>query len=225
MIIVVRLYPHYEVEKVWQYVNKHFSDMKGDSIVPLFVSEQDYQNHVSLICEVNDFDSLADFLIKDIAPCKDIAHTRTATMLKPAFHPIPRNASEKLCRFLVPLKVKPEKFAEMYEKLLKLTPPDDIHIAYVAFSLGEEDMLISLLSESRDSVIKFVAGRIEDTGIESIRIGVTHRTKRLVNADKWREVQAKYAKSRLYGSKGRPEEFAFDWTGLKSCVVHGSPND
>ena len=145
MIVVMRLYPHYEVEKVWQYVEKHFSNMKGDGVVPLFMSEQDYQNHVSLICDINDTDALADFLIKDIAPCKEIARTRTATMLKPAFHPIPKNASDKLCRFLVPLKVKPEKWGEIYEKLLKLTPPDDINVAYVALSLGEEDLLISLI--------------------------------------------------------------------------------
>ena len=96
MMIVVRLFPHYEVEKVWQYVEKHFSNGKGDGVVPLFMSEQDYQNHISLICDVNDLDALADFLISDIAPCKEIARTRTATLLKPAFYPLPRNSSQKL---------------------------------------------------------------------------------------------------------------------------------
>ena len=221
MIIVVRLFPHYDVQKVWQYVEKHFSNVKGDGVVPLFMSEQDYQNHVSLICDVNDPDALADFMIKEIAPCTEITHTRTATLLKPAFYPVPKDAPSSLCRFLVPLKVYPKKFNEIHEKLLKLDLPEDIYVAYVAFSLGEEDMIVSLLSEGREAVIRFVSGRIEDSGIESIRIGVTHRTKRLVDASKWRNCQAKYARSRLYGSTGRPDEFSFDWTSLNRCAVHG----
>ena len=98
-------------------------------------------------------------------------------------------------------------------------------MAYVAFSLGEEDMVLSMLAEERDSVIKFVAGRIENPGIESVRIGVIHRTKRLVDSNRWKQCQAKYSKSRFYGSPGRSEEFAFDWTGLRGCCVHGLPHE
>jgi len=225
MITVVRLFPHYDVDKVWQYAERSFLNMKGDGVVPLFMSEQDHQNHVSVICEVRELDALADFLIEQIGPCNEVAFTRTVTLLRPAFYPVAPTATNSLCRFLVPLKIYPKKFAEIYNKILKLEPPDGVHVAYIAFSLGEEDMIVSLLADHRESVIGFVSGRLEDVGIESIRIGVTHRTKRLVDEQRWRDCQARYARSRLLGGKVSAGDYSFDWTGLTRCCVHGPPHE
>jgi len=223
--MVVRLFPHYDVEKVWQYAERNFMNSGNGGATPLFMSEQDYQNHVSLICEVHDADEFADFYLNKIASCADIAGTRTVTLMKPAFFSVPEDAPNTLCRFLLPLKIYPNKIPGIYNKILGLEPPKGIHFAYTALSLGEEDIIVSLLASDRKELINFVSGRIEDMGIESLRIGVTHRTKQLVDPGKWVDFQKKYRRSRLPNAKGGPEDFAFDWTHLTRCCVHGQVQD
>ncbi|MFX0208872.1 MAG: hypothetical protein ACFFDT_23010, partial [Candidatus Hodarchaeota archaeon] len=107
MMLIVRMYPQYEVDKVWDYAEDRFSKYKKMDIVPLFMSQHDYQNFISVVCEANKPDMLADFFGSEIAPCKEISCTRTITLIKPAFFAVPKDVPENLCRFRVALRLDP----------------------------------------------------------------------------------------------------------------------
>ena len=226
MMMIVRLYPRYEVDKVWDFVDKKFSKIKGTGVLPLFMSEQDSQNYVSVILEVGDPDALITLFERDLAGCHEIADTRTVALVKPAFFPVPRSVSSGISRFLVPVKINPCNYTEVFEKVLKLEPPKGIHFAYVTLTLGEEDMIISLLGKDWDSVRSFVSEKIEKIpGVESIRIGLTHRTKRLVDLGTWKHHQEKYAWSRFIQGRPMKGDYSFDWTYQDQCAVHGALPD
>ena len=160
-MMIVRMFPRYEVDKVWKYIESKVTKLIGNEVIPLFMSEQDYQNYVSVIMEVNSADALADFFSSDIAPCEEISHTTTIAMLKPAFFPVPKNVPEGISRFLIPVKMNPCFYTKVYDQVLKLKPPKDVYFAYVALTLGEDDMLISLLAKDAKSVRRFVSEQIE----------------------------------------------------------------
>ncbi len=221
MLMTVRMYPLYEVDKVWKWVENNYSDMKNDGVTPLFMSEQDYNSYISVMCHVQNGDSFADFIAKKVAPCPEVAFTRTITLLKPAFYSVTSSNLASLCRFLVPLKVNSKTVATVYEDMLKIEPPENVLPAYTALSLGEDDIIASYLAENRDAIRKFVSGRLEGMeGVKSIRINVMHRTKRLVPQDMWLSLQKKFARARYV--PGVSEEYSLDWTELKKCCVHGT---
>ena len=223
MMLIVRMYPRYEVDKVWKVVEERVSKLKGNSVVPLFMSEQDYQNYVSVIMEVHDADALADFFMANIASCEEIVRTTTVTLLKPAFFPVPKNVPEGTARYLVPVKMDPCNYTKVYDRVLKLEPPKGVYFAYVALTLGEDDMLISLLAKDAKLVRKFVSEQIETVdGVQSVRIGLTHRTKRLTDLGTWKAHQEKYALSRFLPGARPREEYGFDWTYLDVCSIHGA---
>ncbi len=220
--MVVRMYPKYEVEKVWQYLEGRFSKEKHNDVVPLFMSEQDYQNFVSVICDVRVVDALADFLANDIAPCRDIVSTRTVTLVKPVFHPVPKTISSEMCRFLVQLKVNASFVSPVYSKILETELPKGLYYAYTSLSLGEDDILMSLLAKDWELIKKFVSGRIDGTpGISSTKIMITHRTKKLVNDAEWLDCQKKYSKSRFVKT-AVDEMYEYDWTSVNNCSFHGA---
>jgi len=226
MMLIVRMYPRYETDSVWKYVESRFSKTKNKDIVPLFMSQQDYQDYVSVVLEVGNEDELAGFFEKEVAPCKEIAHTRTITLLKPSFYPVPKTTPKDFCRFRVALGVNPSCYTKAYDRLLRMDPPKHIRFTYVTYSFGEDDILVSLLAKDLESVRSFVADYLEKiVGVESVRISLTHRTARLADATTWTKALKRYSMSRFLPGAKSAEEDGFDWTYLDHCCVHGAMFD
>ncbi len=226
MMLFVRLYPRYDVDKVWSYTEKRLSKYRGNSVVPLFMSQHDYQNFVSVILDVYDGEALIDFLAEEIAPCDEIAYTRTITLIKPAFYLVPEKVTSQVYRWRVAIRVDPALYREVYDKLLRLEPPKKVHYAYITYSFGEDDILISLISDKKEAIRKFVSEKIEKIkGVLGVNILLTHRTKRLANENTWRAFERKFAASRFISSAKTAGEDGFDWTFMEHCAIHGALPD
>ena len=225
MMLMVRLHPKYELKKVWDFVEAEFNEYQSKDIHPLWASHLENRNYVNVLFETNDVDAMAEFLIDEVNRCEEIAYTRTITLMKPAFFPVPRDVPENLRRFVIRVQVRAQAYKEVYEKLLRMKRPIDTYFGYSAYSFGYDDIRISALVKDWDTIRKFVRENITSLeGVKAASIDIVCRSKRLTTPERWREHQRKYSVARLTGepSKG---DYEYDWTFTEECDVHGALPD
>jgi DNA-binding Lrp family transcriptional regulator len=225
MMLMVRLHPKYELKKVWDFIQREFKEYQSKDILPLWASHLENRNYVSVLFETSDVDSMAEFLADEVNKCEEIAYTRTITLMKPAFFPVPRDVPENLHRFVIRVQVRAQEYKEVYEKLLGMKRPIDTYFGYSAYSFGYDDIRISAIVKDWDTIRKFVRDNITSLeGVKAASIDIVCRSQRLTTPERWREHQRKYSVARLTGepSKG---DYEYDWTFTEECDVHGALPD
>ena len=225
MIFVVRLHPKCEINTIWKFVERTFKNKKAGGVIPLYVSQRDDQHYVDIIIETKSSEGLAEFLIKEVPKCKEIDDTRTVTLMKPAFYPVSSGAGKDLKRFVVSISVKPHNYRTVFNRLLKLKFPKDIHFIYVAYTFGDEDIIASALAKDCKTMRKFVRERVRNLpGIMAAKPHLIRRSKRLATKPVWKRTQKKYSAEKITGIAPK-DEFDYDWTLAEECVVHGALPD
>ncbi|MCJ2512618.1 MAG: Lrp/AsnC ligand binding domain-containing protein [Candidatus Thermoplasmatota archaeon] len=225
MMFVVRLHPRCEIESVWNWVDKAFSGKKSGDVVPLYVSQREDQHYVDTILEAKDVEVLAEFLIKHIPKCREIDDTRTVTIMKPAFYPVPARAGKDVKRFAISISVDPRNYRTVYDRLLKMKVPEGVYLNYVAYEFGDDDIVISSLAKNWTTIRKFVRERIRNLpGVTSAKPHLICRSKRLASKPVWTKHQKKYSVEKMTGVA--PEDkWEYDWTFIDECVVSGALPD
>lgn len=193
MIVLMRLYPREKVdaEKIWEYVERKFSSPSADrKVKPLFLSMQTRARFVSLFLDAEDNDSIADVLAEEIGDCAEVSDTRTFSLLKMSFIPTPKEKPKQLKRYSVMLKVRPKDYRTVLAQIRDLKPGVGVYATFVAFLLGDYDMILSMCSTSQEKVRAFVAQNIwKIEGVEDVKIFPIQKSKRLMTADDWRRFQ------------------------------------
>ncbi|MFQ6129132.1 MAG: Lrp/AsnC ligand binding domain-containing protein [Thermoplasmata archaeon] len=224
MMFVVRLKPRCEIEKVWNWVDRTFKGKKAD-VVPLYVSQREDEHCVAAILEAKDSESLADFLIKQVPKCKEVDDTSTVTLMKPAFFPVPSKAGKDLMRFAVSISVDPHNYRTVYDRLLRMRRPDGIHFNYVAYTFGDDDIVVSALARNWTAMRRFVRERIRNLpGVIAAKPHLICKSKRLVSKAHWMRHQKKYSAEKITGVAPK-DAWDYDWTFTEECVVHGALPD
>ena len=225
MLLIVRLYATYELRKVWDFVESEFGGYESGDVIPLFASHAENKNHISILFESKDADTIAEFLVSEVGKCDEVAYTRTITLMKPAFYPVPKDIPEGLQRFVVKLRVKPDKYHEIYDRILRTKKPPDLHFSYVAYSFGMYDIRISAIAKDWATIRAFVKNNISNLdGVRATAMLLICKSKRLTTYDTWRQQQIKYSVARLTGERIK-NGFEYDWTFTDHCTVHGALPD
>jgi hypothetical protein len=142
---------------------------------------------MSMMYDVKDIDSFADVLVKDIPSAANSEKTRTITLLKPVFFPAPKDRPEQLERYQVAIRVASDELNNVFNHTVHLDYPVDLFPTYAAYSFGEDDILLSVLSISRDKVRAFVKEKIESQeGVLGVDIARINVSKRLAPLEMWR---------------------------------------
>ena len=102
MLMIVRLYPKTDVSRVWNYVENEIKDEHSEQITPLYATQSEGMMNVGIIFDVKEPDSLASFITEEIIKCDEVHHTKTVSLMKPVFFPIPKkkpeNKEKTICR-------------------------------------------------------------------------------------------------------------------------------
>jgi hypothetical protein len=114
----------------------------------------------------------------------------------------------------VAMRVASDKLDNVFNHVVHLDYPMDLFPTYAAYSFGEDDILMSMLSVSRDRVRTFVKEKIESQegalGVDVARIDMS---KRLAPLEMWRHYrEEKY----LFKPSDRFEEYDFTEQALIS---------
>ena len=94
-MIILRIYPERELNQVWDEIVRNVGALSNEYSTPLYLSQQEEKNFLSIIYDVKDPDSFGDIIVKSIPSTLKPEKTRTITLLKPVFFPAPRDRPAK----------------------------------------------------------------------------------------------------------------------------------
>jgi len=212
MMIILRVFPKSDLTDSWQRVTNNLDKISNEHCTPLYISQQEEKDFLSIMYDVKDIDSFADILVKGIPPAANSEKTRTITLLKPVFFPAPKDRPTQLERYQVALRVTSDELVSVFSHMTHLDYPNDLFPTYAAYSFGEDDILVSMLSASRDKIKTFVKDDIEShKGVLGVDISRINISKRLAPAEMWK----KYRESRyLFKPYNGFEEYDFTEVAL-----------
>jgi hypothetical protein len=193
MMIIVRVFPKDELSDSWDRILNNVEKISNKDCTPLYVSQQEEKEFVSIIYDVRDVDGFADVLVKQIPSTANADKTRTITLLKPVFFPAPKDRPRLLQRYQVAIRVTSEDLQNVFNHTVHLDYPEDLFPTYAAYSFGEDDILLSMLSVSREEIRTFVREEIESQkGVLGVDVARINMSKRIAPTDMWKN----YRKSR-----------------------------
>ncbi|MCX6671423.1 MAG: hypothetical protein NTX92_05845, partial [Euryarchaeota archaeon] len=110
MLIIVRLYPKIDVNKIWDYVEHEIKEGSSKSMTPLYATQTEGMMDVGIIFDVKNPDDIAHFLTEEIVKCSEVHHTKTISLMKPVFFPIPKKKPENIQRYLIRVYMHPRYY-------------------------------------------------------------------------------------------------------------------
>jgi hypothetical protein len=216
MMVIVRIFPTGRLEESWNKVLDNLEVLSNMYCTPLYLSQREEENFMTLIYDVKDADCIADIVVKNIPSLLHPEKTRTITLLKPVFFPAPRDRPQNLERYQVSVRGTCGELENIFNHILHLDYPSDTFPTYAAYSFGEDDILLSMLSTGNERLRQFLRVHLESQrGVISLGIGHVNRSKRVAPSEMWK----RYRESRyLFKPKAEQEEYDF----LEREVLHGS---
>jgi hypothetical protein len=216
MMVIVRIFPSGKLEESWNKVLENPEALSNIYCTPLYLSQREEENFMTLIYDVNDADRFADIVVKSIQSLLHPEKTRTITLLKPVFFPAPKDRPKDLERYQVAVRGMCGELENIFNHILHLDYPGDAFPTYAAYSFGEDDILTSMLSTSRDRLGQFLKANLESQrGVISLDISHISRSKRVAPTEMWK----RYRESRyLFKPTAEQEEYDF----LEREVLHGA---
>ena len=187
MMIILRVFPNQNLNDTWNRVIQNLAKITNKQCTPLYASQQEEKDFLSIIYDVKDIDAFADVLVKGVPTVANSAKTRTITLLKPVFFPAPKDRPRQLERYQVSLRVASGELENVFDHTIHLDYPDDLFPTYAAYSFGEDDILVSMLSVGRDALRKFVSEKIESQkGVLGASIARISMSKKLAPEEMWK---------------------------------------
>jgi len=207
MMIVVRIFPRGDLKESWDRVVGSIERLSNARCIPLYLSQREEENFLTLIYDVEDVDSFADIVTKSIPSLLHPEKTRTISLLKPVFFPAPKDRPPNLERYQVSIRATPEEVACIFDRIIHLDYPRDAFPTYTAYSFGEDDILTSMLATGKRRLEQFVSEALNPLrGVTSISLGHIDRSKRVAPEEMWK----KYRESRYaFRPRAKFEEYDF----------------
>ncbi|RLI63564.1 MAG: hypothetical protein DRO67_05535 [Candidatus Asgardarchaeum californiense] len=212
MLMIVRLYPKTDLSRVWNYVENEIKDSESEPITPLYATQTEGMMDVGLFFNVKDPDDLAKFITEDIIKCNEVHHTKTISLMRPVFFPIPKRKPENIQRYLIRIYAHPSHYKKIYEYLIGHNYPFNLFPIYISYSLGDEDILMSVAADSEETVNKFVKENIRMLdGVDQCSFYPVFRAKRFAPLSKLIEQQKKYLDEKAWKKSKDEFDLDFDW--------------
>jgi hypothetical protein len=216
MMVIVRIFPSGELSESWNRVLDNLEALSNIYCTPLYLSQREEENLMTLIYDAKDLDYIADIVVKRIPPLLHPKKTRTITLLRPVFFPAPRDRPQTLQRYQVAVRGACGELEDIFNHILHLDYPRDAFPTYAAYSFGEDDILASMLSTSRERLTQFLKANLEcQKGVIGVDVGHINRSKRVAPTEMWK----RYRES-MYLFKPTAEQEEYDF--LDHEVLHGA---
>ena len=212
MMMIVRLFPKSDLNKVWHYVENVIAKESSDVVTPLYSAQLEGMMSVGVIFDVKDPGNIAHFLTETLSGFDECHHTRTISLMKPVFFPIPKNKPENIQRYIIRIYTHPKNYKIIYNYLIDYKYPFNMFPIYVSYSLGDEDIVMSLAADSIQTVNNFLREKIRTMdGVDSSSIYPVIKAKRFAPLAKLIEEQQKHLAERAKKTPESETDKEFDW--------------
>jgi len=210
--MIVRLYPKTDLSKIWNYIETELKDYNSEHIAPLYATQSEGMMNVGLLFDVKEPDSLSEFITEEIIKCDEIHHTKTVSLMKPVFFPIPKKKPENIQRYIIRIYAHPCNYKRIYDYLVGYNYPFNLFPIYISYSLGDEDIIMSIAADHQETVNRFLKEHIRVLdGVEQSSFYPVHRAKRFAPLEKLIEEQKKYLDERTLKKSKDEFDLDFDW--------------
>jgi len=211
-MMIVRLFPKTDLNKVWNYVENVIAKESSDVVTPLYSAQLEGMMSVGVIFDVKDPDNIAHFLTETLSDFDECHHTRTISLMKPVFFPIPKNKPQNMQRYIIRIYTHPKNYKKIYNYLINYKFPFNLFPIYVSYSLGDEDIVLNVAADSSKTVNHFLREKIRTMeGVDSSNVYPVVKSKRFAPLERLIEEQQKHlAESAKKIPKSEIDD-RFDW--------------
>jgi hypothetical protein len=212
MMIIVRMFPKTDLNKIWNYVENVIAKESSNVVTPLYATQAEGMMSVGVIFNVKDPNNIAHFLTETLSKFDECHHTKTISLMKPVFFPIPKKKPENVQRFIIRIYTHPRNYRNIYNYLTDYKYPFNIFPIYVSYSLGDEDIVMNIAADSRQTVNNFLREKIRTMdGVDSASFYPVVKAKRFAPLEKLIEEQKKYLTKKGKGFSEKDTDRKFDW--------------
>ena len=132
--------------------------------------------------------------------------------MKPVFFPIPKKKPDNIQRYLIRVYAHPKHYKKVYDYLINYNYPFNLFPIYISYSLGDEDILMSVAADHKETVNRFVKEHIRSLdGVDQSSFYPVFRAKRFAPLEKLIEEQKKHLDARSWKKKREDFDLDFDW--------------
>ncbi len=212
MMIIVRLYPKSDLNKTWKFAEDVIAKESTEGVTPLYATQAEGMMNVGVIFDVKDPDDIAHFLTETLSKCDHCHHSKTISLMKPVFFPIPKKKPENIQRYVIRIYTHPKNYRTIYNYLTDYKYPFNLFPIYVSYSLGDEDIVMTVAADSPETVNTFVRENIRGLeGADSVAFYPVVRAKRFVSLGRLIEEQKKHLAERAEKIPQSEIDKDFDW--------------
>lgn len=213
MMVIVRLSPKSNLEKIWEFVETHINKEETSKYVtPLYATQAEGMMSVAIVFDVKDADNIAHFLVESLSKCNECHHTSTVSLMKPVFFPIPKKRPANIHRFVIRVYTHPRYYKTLYNYLLNYNYSSNLFPIYISYSLGDEDIVMNVAAESPEIVNTFVREKIRILeGADTVLYYPVVKAKRFAPLEKLIEEQQKHLSEKAKELDESEVDKEFDW--------------
>ena len=212
MLMIVRLYPKTDLSRVWKYVENEIKNDPSKPITPLYATQSEGMMNVGVIFDVEHTDDIAHFITEEIVKCDEVHHTKTVSLMKPVFFPIPKRKPANIQRYIIRVYAHPRDYKTVYDHLVDHKYAFNLFPIYISYSLGDEDIIMSVAADSKETVIKFLREHVRRLdGVDQSSFYPVLRAKRFAPLEKLIEKQKKHFSKRTKKTPSDDIDYEFDW--------------
>jgi hypothetical protein len=212
MMVIVRLFPKADLNMTWKFVEDVIAKETTKGVTPLYATQAEGMMNVGVIFDIEDPDNIAHFLTETLSKCNNCHHSKTISLMKPIFFPIPKKKPENIQRFVIRIYTHPRNYKVLYNYLTNYKYPFNLFPIYVSYSLGDEDIVMNIAADSAQTVNNFLREKIRTMdGVDSSSFYPVVKAKRFVSLEKLIETQRKHLAEKAKQIPESEMDKEFDW--------------
>ena len=212
MMMIVRMFPKTDLNRIWNHVENVIAKESSKVVTPLYATQAEGMMSVGVIFDVKDPDNIAHFLTETLSNFDECHHTKTISLIKPVFFPIPKKKPENIQRFIIRMYTHPKNYKAIYNYLINYKYPFNIFPIYVSYSLGDEDLVMNIAADSRQTVNNFLREKIRTMdGVDSASFYPVVKAKRFAPLEKLIEKQQELLSKQVMRISDNETDKGFDW--------------
>jgi hypothetical protein len=184
---------------LWEYIINESKNWVSEKIKPLYLTQRSVPGHdeISLIIDVDNLDSLGDFILDKIVPIDCVRDIWVINFMQPRFFTVPKNTDPCIKRFTISIDANPSEYSAIFNFISKIKPSRSVIVTYLAYTFHEygDDILISVLAQGKSTVDAFVDNFIMPIeGVNGTKITRITKTKLLTTLEDWKIFSSPFTK-------------------------------
>jgi hypothetical protein len=191
LLALVRLFAKRNPDEIWDFVLGNYRKISGYEAVALFMSQQKRRKFVTVMFDTKSLDDMQSFIVDQTVKCPEISDTRTIPLMQPVFLPIPKERPHDIERYSVTVKVHPSGYRHVYEAIIGDTHDPDLFAWYVAYALGEYDVVCSVFAKGKKEIDRFSRTLRKLRGVSNVTAWPLKRTKIITTEDEWNRLRVR----------------------------------